>query len=138
MQVLIIDSAEALKAGTFTLKELNLIREWYDCVKDCNPKYLQAKDSALVDKVRAVIKSGPLCLHPIEVPSDADSLAKKVANEVLCMRDTEAAALITAHSRTVPRAMLQEVAENGQWNGMYDSVEQMQDTIATKYGYHAE
>ena len=82
-------------------------------------------------------------LHPIEVPSDAGELVEKIrANKPgsftgLLLSKDEAAALLTAHSRTVPREMLDEIWLNGYQcaNGKKDT--DMAD-IAAKYGYHAE
>lgn len=31
-------------------------------------------------------------------------------------------------------AMLREIGENSQWNGLYEDIYQMQDEIAAKYG----
>lgn len=94
------------------------------------------------------------CLHPIEVPSNVKELVNiirldsPVDNgefiehrwEILL---DEAAALITAHSRTVPTAMLDDAAEIEagliQYYGEYTQLtEASKKAIAEKYGYRAE
>ena len=120
-QIIIVDSAEALA---------ELIAE---------------KLSMNAPHVVAAIAS---CLHPIEVPNDAGKLVQKLRTKSWITTGSfpyqdftfsfdKAAALITAHSRTVPRAMLDEIWLNGYQcaNGKKDT--NMAD-IAAKYGYHAE
>jgi hypothetical protein len=124
MQVIIIESVEALAIQI----ERELIK--HSC------------DAPVVDSILS-------CLHPIEVPSEAEKLVRMLeegfynaTNEFsdlpLEKYRTEAAALITAHSRTVPRAMLDEIADESL---MFRSKEDQQEKInkiAAKYGYHAE
>jgi len=97
------------------------------------------------------------CLHPIEVPSDAEEMAKAVEAAIkpsyiespngrggvmIISKDySDAAALITAHSRTVPRAMLSRIvsytAGMMDWNGEVDD-DLFIDEIAKEFGYRAE
>ena len=90
-----------------------------------------------------------VCLHPIEVPSDAGELAREVVNEMESPFDTaenrelKSAALITAHSRTVPRAMLEEYAKayftSYELRIDQDNLkERTANFFAAKYGYRAE
>lgn len=82
-----------------------------------------------------------VCLHPIEVPDDAEELAIQIQrrdnDENPQLTVDEAAALVTAHSRMVPRAMLDEIwlignrSKPGQKE--VDTAE-----ITAKYGYRAE
>jgi len=89
-----------------------------------------------------------VCLHPIEVPDDAEELVDKVREGAVqghglskCywnITDAEAAALVTAHSRTVPRAMLLKLlreywpmGDEGQYAGVIAGLE-------TEFGYRAE
>jgi hypothetical protein len=125
MQIIIIDSAEALAD--------EMIDE-------------MMRDG--VSYKRAILS----CLHPIEVPSDAGELVEKVRDqhaqvddqvcgEVFNLSRDEAAALITAHSRTVPREMLQEIFEQYPCyipGKEPNAVKICIDAIAAKYGYHAE
>ena len=92
------------------------------------------------------------CLHPIEVPSDAGELVEKIREfnakiwednkyKFFELTSTAAAALITAHSRTVPREMLQEIFEQYPCyipGKEPNAVKICIDVIAAKYGYHAE
>jgi len=131
MQVIVIESAEALAE--------QIHQEWVN-----NP---------LANVKMAVLN----CLHPIEVPSDALELAKAVEaaivpqyNEspngrggimVISKDYSKAAALITAHSRTVPRAMLEEVGdycyERGKEHRFLLDPAKI-DEITENFGYHAE
>jgi len=85
------------------------------------------------------------CLHPIEVPDDAEELAIRIQrrdnDENPQLTVDEAAALITAHSRTVPRAMLSRIvsytAGMMDWNGEVDD-DLFIDEIAKEFGYRAE
>lgn len=56
----------------------------------------------------------------------------------MTLTDSEAAALIESYGRRVPRKMLFEIEGNAQWNGMYDSIIDMENTIAAKYGVKIE
>ena len=99
------------------------------------------------------------CLHPIEVPSDAERLAKAVEAAIkpsyiespngrggvmIISKDySDAAALITTHSRTVPRAMLEEYAKayftSYELRIDQDNLkERTANFFAAKYGYRAE
>ena len=40
----------------FTQEELNLLREWFNAVKDLNPKYLESMDYVLYKKILSSIK----------------------------------------------------------------------------------
>lgn len=121
MQIIIIDSAEALAEQTAEPWQGEARKRVYDTVLSC--------------------------LHPIEVPSDAEDLVKAVLNQIAfgecdeIIDFSEAAALITAHSRTVPRAMLSRVASYVKgmmdWNGEIDD-DLFIDEIAKEFGYHAE
>ena len=100
-----------------------------------------------------VIPSIAACLHSIEVPSDAGELVKKLRTKSWITTRSfpyqdftfsfdEAVVLITAHSRTVPREMLEELwtaswgsGGRGQVIGGKDSAI---EKIAAKYGYHAK
>ena len=97
------------------------------------------------------------CLHPIEVPSDAEELAKAVEAAIkpsyiespngrggvmIISKDySDAAALITARERVVPRAMLSRIASYAagmmDWNGEIDD-DLFIDDIAKEFGYRAE
>lgn len=134
-QIIIIDSAEALG------KRLNdAFKKWVNDNKDYRSEF---------EVVLA-------CLHPIEVPSDAEELVDKVREEeddecgdyVYVLSDTDAAALITARERVVPRAMLLklydiaiEILDVPWMVGMPTHVKQFRKkaiAIAAKYGYRAE
>ena len=95
------------------------------------------------------------CLHPIEVPSDAGEITEMARDADIAWdggyyinykhTPDEIAALITAHSRTVPRAMLEELFDAGYREGdqhiAYDSIDPIRKglhRVAAKYGYHAE
>lgn len=125
MQVIIMESAEALAIQI----ERELIK--HSC------------DAPVVDSILS-------CLHPIEVPNEVEKLVGKIragtpkmiagdtrgASEYaveMDLSETEAAALITAHSRTVPRAMLREV-----YNLSSIEWERSADAIAAKYGVKVE
>jgi len=97
-------------------------------------------------------------LHPIDVPSDAVELIERIsyafgydAKEIrrfkivgareLTYNDyakalDDAAALITAYSRTVPRRMLYEI--NGLDDDFPQNIDPKMDAIAEKFGYRAE
>lgn len=105
------------------------------------------------------------CLHPIEVPDDAEELAKeaidKIGRTMLALgEETETsrgpmqppeiqeeraipylAALIDAHAKRVPRAMLSRIvsytAGMMDWNGEVDD-DLFIDEIAKEFGYRAE
>lgn len=36
--------------------ELNLVRQWFDAVKDLNPGYLTSEDDALMSKILAYLR----------------------------------------------------------------------------------
>jgi len=120
MPIIIIESAEALAE---------------QIVKHQDAAHISTRDAILA------------CLHPIEVPSDAGNIVAAVRGSAVPRHDlsshyfnytkTEATALITAYSRMVPRAMLDEMWKNGyeHANGKKDI--DMAD-IAAKYGYHTE
>lgn len=40
-------------------EEMNLIRQWYNAVKDLNPKYLSDEDDFLVGKINAYLGIAP-------------------------------------------------------------------------------
>lgn len=78
---------------------------------------------------------------------DAHELVKKIRDESrdfagsdyqYTLTNSEAVALIEQYAKRVPRAMLREIGENSQWNGLYEDIYQMQDEIAAKYGYKVE
>lgn len=123
-QIIIIDSAEALAEQIASDLELDVPKE----------------------VVRQAILA---CLHPIEVPSNVKELVNiirldsPVDNgefiehrwEILL---DEAAALVTAHSRMVPRAMLEETVKKCWPMGSGPLYDKTMDAIAEKYGYRAE
>ena len=41
-----------------SIKELNLIRQWYNAVEDINPKYLEEKDGVLIDRINSIFVNG--------------------------------------------------------------------------------
>lgn len=54
------------QAMTFTVLELDLIRQWYNAVQDLNPKYLDSdgfQDSALYNKVLKMLSSAKDLSH---------------------------------------------------------------------------
>jgi len=126
MQIIIIESAEELAE---------------QIVKHQDAAHISTRDAILA------------CLHPIKVPSDAVKLVKKIregsvfrhdlSERYYKLLDAEAAALITAHPRKVPRAMLDEIYSLGYSQGTDcasledDGVDNMAAIIA-KYGYHVE
>ena len=128
MQVLIIDSVEALA------------------------EQIAEKLSMNAPHVVAEIAT---CLHPIEVSSDAGELAREVLSLDVTLDDVHsdyetlktAAALITAHSRTVPTSFIRSIAKtyydyNVPKNCGDADYEEWNDEeckiIAQQFGYHAE
>ena len=137
-QIIIIDSAEAL-------------------AEQIEQTYLHHGSMKIKQAILA-------CLHPIEVPSDAERLAKAVEAAIkpsyiespngrggvmIISKDySDAAALITARERVVPRAMLLELYGIAieilgvPWMvGMPTHVKQFSEkavAIAKKFGYRAE
>jgi len=116
-QIIIIDSAEAL-------------------AEQIHQEYIK---NPLVNVKLAVLN----CLHPIEVPSDAVELVKMIrsgspfsSDGNPYLSDTAAAALITAHSRTVLRVMLHDIYSL--WPKDYFTLDKGIDAAIEKYGYHAE
>jgi hypothetical protein len=42
------------EAGVFSKNDLNLLRQWYNCIEDCcHPEYLTDDDKNLMEKIRA-------------------------------------------------------------------------------------
>lgn len=120
-QIIIIDNAEALAIQI----ERELIK--HSC------------DAPVVDSIIS-------CLHPIEVPSEAEELVNKVREYINCnpkkggkpimrlrLTDSQCARLIESYSRRVPRAMLREV-----YNLSSIEWERSADAIAAKYGVKVE
>ena len=131
MQIIIIDSAEALA----------------EKIVDA----IQRRKGVSMSK--AVLS----CLHPIEVPSDAGDIAEMARDAdigwdggyYINYKHTpdEITALITAHSRTVPREMLEALWDEGHFTVYSDSEERNAcgdeiavavTRIAEQFGYRAE
>lgn len=52
--------ADSQQIAQFNQQELNIIRQWHNCVEDCNPKYLQSDgfdDNSVYQKVLALNSS---------------------------------------------------------------------------------
>ena len=125
-QIIIIESAEALAEQIEQTMSL-----------------FGVKDTEIIAKVKNAVR----CLHPIEVPSDdMEGLIDKL-ERLLNMDDDiyppdnrceAAAALITAHERVVPRAMLEEVWIHGHDYAFDKTISANIDKIIEKFGYRAE
>lgn len=83
-----------------------------------------------------------VCLHPIEVPDDAEELAIRIQrrdnDENPQLTVDEAAALITARERVVPRAMLREIYCEGGEDMLSVMTDETVDRLTAKFGYRAE
>ena len=158
-QIIIVDSAEALKKhwvkcpacdGQGWTAQHSTDANAHDEEGNCNPGYCPVQiQCETCHGTGKLLRTD--ALHPIEVPSDAEGLIDKL-EKLLNMDDDiyppdnrcdAAAALITAHSRTVPRAMLDEIYSLGYSHGKnYENLEDdginNMGAIIAKYGYHAE